>query len=109
MCKPTEIDWYFPTNLHSHPAIHYPDAQNCIIHGKIVATTALSTKTAHIPTHLHSTMLPVPKVSIMLKVSAMLGELGVLHRHHVMPTQANIACLEVLLDTAAMLINTKVS
>ena len=98
-----------PTNLHSHPAIHCPDAQNCIIRGEIVATTAPSTKTAHVPAHLRSTKLPVPKASIAPKVSAMLGELGVSHTRLVMPTQANIARLEVLLDAAAMLIDTKKS
>ncbi|KAJ7638929.1 hypothetical protein FB45DRAFT_739854 [Roridomyces roridus] len=79
------------------------DLQHCITRTDQTGTT----KAAHQPAYLRSFKLPFPKASVAPKVSQTLTELGVSHTRLVMPTHANVALLEGLIDAATSLVETK--
>lgn len=82
------------------------DLQHCITRTDLPAQTT-ATKAAHQPAYLRSFKLPFPKAAIAPKVTQALAELGVSHARLVMPTQANVALLEGLLDATTALVETK--
>ncbi|KAJ7904687.1 hypothetical protein B0H14DRAFT_3079504 [Mycena olivaceomarginata] len=83
------------------------DLQHCITRTEPPAAATSATKAAHQPAYLRSFKLPFPKAAIAQKVTQSLAELGVSHTRLVMPTQANVALLEGLLDATASLVDTK--
>ncbi|KAJ7228491.1 hypothetical protein GGX14DRAFT_613125 [Mycena pura] len=82
------------------------DLQNCITRSDPPAQSSV-TKAAHQPAFLRSFKIPYPKAAIAPKVTQALAELGVSHTRLVMPTAANVALLESLLDATANLVETK--
>lgn len=81
------------------------DEKHCIMRVEPPATA--TTKTTHVPVHLRSFKLPIPKATIAPKVTQALAEIGVTHSRLVMPTRENCAKLESLLETTTALIDTK--
>ncbi|KAH7887581.1 hypothetical protein F5I97DRAFT_2010006 [Phlebopus sp. FC_14] len=83
-----------------------PDAQHCIVRIE-PPTSSSTTKVTHVPVHLRSFKLPIPKAAIAPKVTQALTELGIIHSRLVMPTRENCALLESLLDATSALVETK--
>ncbi|KAF8842735.1 hypothetical protein BDN67DRAFT_947157 [Paxillus ammoniavirescens] len=83
------------------------DAQHCIVRLEPPASSTNTTKVTHVPVHLRTFKLPVPKAAILPKVTQALAELGVTHSRLVMPTRENCAQLESLLDATTALVETK--
>lgn len=69
------------------------------------ATT--TTKTTHVPVHLRSFKLPIPKAAIAPKVIQALSEVGITHSRLVMPTRENCAKFEAILESTTALLETK--
>jgi len=83
------------------------DAQHCIVRVEPSAGSTNTTKVTHVPVHLRSFKLPVPKATIAPKVTQVLVELGITHTRLVMPTRENSSQLESVLDATTALIETK--
>ncbi|KAF8557043.1 hypothetical protein OG21DRAFT_1482642 [Imleria badia] len=83
------------------------DAQHCIVRVEPSASSANTTKVTHVPVHLRSFKLPVPKATIAPKITQALAELGITYSRLVMPTRENCTQLESLLDATTALIETK--
>ncbi|KIJ70140.1 hypothetical protein HYDPIDRAFT_104810 [Hydnomerulius pinastri MD-312] len=83
------------------------DAQHCIVRVEPPATTTNTTKVTHVPVHLRSFKLPIPKAAIAPKVTQALTELGISHSRLVMPTRENCGQLESLLEATSTLVETK--
>ncbi|KAG9317493.1 hypothetical protein JVU11DRAFT_1696 [Chiua virens] len=83
------------------------DAQHCIVRVEPSTSSTSTTKATHVPVHLRSFKLPVPKATIAPKVTQALTELGITHSRLVMPTRENCARLESLIDATTALIETK--
>ncbi|KAG6378754.1 hypothetical protein JVT61DRAFT_13027 [Boletus reticuloceps] len=83
------------------------DAQHCIVRVDPPAGSSNTTKVTHVPAHLRSFKLPVPKATIAPKVAQALAELGITYSRLVMPTRDNCSQLESLLDATTALIETK--
>ncbi|KAL4076153.1 hypothetical protein V8B97DRAFT_2029510 [Scleroderma yunnanense] len=81
------------------------DEKHCILRVDPPATA--TTKTTHVPVHLRSFKLPIPKAAIAPKVTQALAEIGVTHSRLVMPTRENCTKLESLLELTTALIETK--
>lgn len=56
---------------------------------------------------LRSFKLPAPKAAVAAKVAQLLTEQGINHQRLVMPTRDNCAQLEVLIEAASALLETK--
>ncbi|THH30334.1 hypothetical protein EUX98_g3846 [Antrodiella citrinella] len=82
------------------------DLVNCIVRTD-VPTNAGSNKSAHTPAYLRSFKLPTPKAAIAPKIAQLMAELQISHTRLVMPTRANSAKLEELLEAASQLIEQK--
>ncbi|KAH0839959.1 hypothetical protein J3R83DRAFT_914 [Lanmaoa asiatica] len=83
------------------------DAQHCIVRVEPPPGLTNTTKVTHVPVHLRSFKLPVPKATIAPKVTQALAELGITHTRLVMPTRDNCSQLESLIDATTALIETK--
>ncbi|KAF9226646.1 hypothetical protein BS17DRAFT_775926 [Gyrodon lividus] len=83
------------------------DAQHCIVRVEPPPTSTNTTKVTHVPVHLRSFKLPIPKAAIAPKVTQALNELGITHARLVMPTRENCAQLESLLEATSALLETK--
>ncbi|KAH7931212.1 hypothetical protein BV22DRAFT_1027445 [Leucogyrophana mollusca] len=83
------------------------DAIHCIVRTDPPASSTPVQKTTHVPAHLRSFKIPLPKTAIAPKVTQALTELGVQHARLVMPTRENCMQIESLLDAATALVETK--
>ncbi|KAG6337228.1 hypothetical protein ID866_1858 [Astraeus odoratus] len=81
------------------------DEKHCIM--RVEPPVTNTTKTTHVPVHLRSFKLPVPKATIAPKVSQALAEVGLAHSRLVMPTRENCAKFESVLEATTALIETK--
>ncbi|WVF67783.1 hypothetical protein IAT40_002544 [Kwoniella sp. CBS 6097] len=61
----------------------------------------------HQAVHLRSTKLPLPKPTASIRITEMLGELGISAHKLVMPTRGNIEAFDSLLQAAGSLIDMK--
>ncbi|KAF7291056.1 Myb-like domain-containing protein [Mycena chlorophos] len=80
------------------------DMQHCITRTEPVSG---SNKPVHTPVHLRSFKMPYPRASVAQKVVQALTELGVSSTRLVMPTVANLAHLEGVMEAASNLVETK--
>jgi DNA methyltransferase 1-associated protein 1 len=83
------------------------DLTHCITRTDVAPSTTTVTKTSHQPVSLRSFKLPTPKIAIAAKVTQLLSEQGINHTRLVMPTRENCAQLEVLIEAATALLETK--
>ncbi|KAH7914414.1 hypothetical protein BJ138DRAFT_400416 [Hygrophoropsis aurantiaca] len=83
------------------------DAIHCIYRSDPPASSTTVQKNTHVPAHLRSFKIPLPKTAIAPKVTQALTELGVQHARLVMPTRENCLQMEALLDAATALVETK--
>lgn len=83
------------------------DLTHCITRTDVAPSTSTVTKAAHQPVSLRSFKLPAPKMAIAAKVTQLLTEQGINHARLVMPTRDNCAQLEVLIEAATGLLETK--
>lgn len=81
------------------------DEKHCILRVEPPAT--ITTKTTHVPVHLRSFKLPIPKAAIAPKVIQALSEVGITHSRLVMPTRENCAKFEAILESTTTLLETK--
>lgn len=61
----------------------------------------------HVPVYLRSTRLPVPKPNTAIRVTELLGELGVSTHRLVMPTRVNLEIFDGVLQAASNLVEMK--
>jgi DNA methyltransferase 1-associated protein 1 len=62
---------------------------------------------AHIPAFLRSTKIPAPKSTAAIRITELLGELGISASRLIMPTRENIEVFDGLLTAAGGLIDMK--
>lgn len=61
----------------------------------------------HVPVHLRSSRMPVPKPNTAIRVTELLAELGVSTHRLVMPTRVNLEIYDGVLQAAAGLVDMK--
>ena len=83
----------------------HSDEKSCLLRVDPPATT--TTKTTHVPVHLRSFKLPIPKAAIAPKVIQILSEVGISPSRLVMPTRDNCAKSEAVLESTTTLLEVK--
>lgn len=88
------------------------DAQQCIYRLPPPPVAANSSHLAskhpvHQPVHLRSTKMPMPKANSAIRITELLGEMGLSTHRLVMPTRGNLEAYDGVLGAAASLIDMK--